>query len=611
MEYPKVLTIKVNHIFSEEVTITLYSGITFFIGPNGSGKTQTLKALRDYLRQGNRFGKIKYLSSNRMGDMELYRSRVNSFSYSPNDYNVGDQNTKNVRLQLETASGDFFTMDDKKEVYIKVAERLSVLFNRKIYLRWDAGHLRVVFEKEGRNGEYSVTLEASGLVNLVSILAALYDDETNILLIDEPEVSLHPQMQSYLLREMQKAADRGKTIIVSTHSTEIIAMQQAKDFSNFIFFEEDKIPVQIAPDADALKADKLREFLPRMGQIYKNGFFAKKILLVEGVSDSIICHSLENKLDLNIDIAGAQIIPVDGKGQFPVITKLFRLIHKEVAILTDLDGFIDNNDVVNLFATLPEAEQLSNQNGAESLSELIRTIKSAISEISGKHQADMKKVYEKHPYWKNQGDDKVQSIKRAMIGTMFSTNDMDMVQWPEYEKWKGIKTRLESIFSLLEKVGCFILRKGALESYYQSASNDTYTEKPSEAIIESQRIESLNEDTISEDYDDLIRPLKYIASSKMIDESSAIRKELLFELPVAIEILKKNDNSQESDIYAAIKQGRNTDASIFEYTILHDKDRTGITVNIKTEIIDVKGFPFNIYVDENVNEVIERRIVNI
>ena len=50
---------------------------------------------------------------------------------------------------------------------------------------------------------------------------------------------------------------------------------------------------------------------------------------------------VDTNLDLNIDIAGAQIIPVEGKGQFPVITKLFRLIHKDVAILTDLDGFIE------------------------------------------------------------------------------------------------------------------------------------------------------------------------------------------------------------------------------------------------------------------------------
>ena len=67
----------------------------------------------------------------------------------------------------------FFTLDDRKDVYIKVSERLSVLFNRQIFLRWDAGNMKVFFGKSGSTSEYSVAVEASGLVNIISILAAL------------------------------------------------------------------------------------------------------------------------------------------------------------------------------------------------------------------------------------------------------------------------------------------------------------------------------------------------------------------------------------------------------------------------------------------------------
>ena len=48
MDYPKKLNFKVDKIFgSQDVAITLYSGLTTFVGTNGSGKTQTLKALRN------------------------------------------------------------------------------------------------------------------------------------------------------------------------------------------------------------------------------------------------------------------------------------------------------------------------------------------------------------------------------------------------------------------------------------------------------------------------------------------------------------------------------------------------------------------------------------
>lgn len=72
-----------------------------------------------------------------------------------------------MRHEIETASGDFFTLDDRKDVYIKVAERLSVLFKRQIFIRWGAGNMKVFFGKSGSNSEYSVAVEASGLVNII------------------------------------------------------------------------------------------------------------------------------------------------------------------------------------------------------------------------------------------------------------------------------------------------------------------------------------------------------------------------------------------------------------------------------------------------------------
>ena len=119
MEYPKELRFKVNNIFgSEDITITLYSGLTTFVGANGSGKTQTLKALRDYLKRQVGQDKVRYLSSNRIGAMEQYRSKVDQYRYTADLYSVGDQEAKKVRHEIETASGDFFTLDDRKLLYI-------------------------------------------------------------------------------------------------------------------------------------------------------------------------------------------------------------------------------------------------------------------------------------------------------------------------------------------------------------------------------------------------------------------------------------------------------------------------------------------------------------
>lgn len=101
MEYPHTLHFNVEKIFgNQEVQITLYSGLTILVGTNASGKTQTLKKIRDIMKRKLGGDKVRYLSSNRIGNMEQYRSKTNQYSYTIDDYTLGDQATKRARLQI-------------------------------------------------------------------------------------------------------------------------------------------------------------------------------------------------------------------------------------------------------------------------------------------------------------------------------------------------------------------------------------------------------------------------------------------------------------------------------------------------------------------------------
>ena len=610
MEYPYVHNFNVKNIYGEQpVQITIYSGLTVFVGLNASGKTQTLKALRTSLKKVFGSEKVRYLSSNRIGTMETYRSRVGQYTYSPDDYIVGDRNNKKSRKEIEIAAGDFFTMDEKKDIYIKVAERLAVLFGRQIYLRWDAGKLKVYFEKTDSQEEYSVAVEASGLVNVISILAALFDKDVEVLLIDEPEVSLHPQLQSYLLREMKKAArEYKKTIIISTHSTEMISLSNISDISNLVFFSDKKLPVQVSPTVPELENRKLKDFVMRMGQIYKAGFFAKKILLIEGASDLIISKCLLQKLDLNIDVAGSQIVPVEGKGQFPVITKMFRLVNKEVCILTDLDGFTDDNKVTELFSTSPEADEIARSNSHRSMAEMIQNVRDEMTKLVDANQDRLAPIYERHPYWSNRkpSDDATKAIRRAVIAQLLSSSQESLAQWPDADVWCSMQISLDNLLSSLEKIGCFVLRKGAIESYYQFAPSTTYDEKPTKAVEETSNLQDQSEAYIREKYGDIIRALEFVALTKKVDESFAVKKELLSELALVIGMLPRISDTKE--LYAAIKQAKGNNDSLFTYDPINENGRLGVNVSIKSEIIDVSGFPFRIFCGDNVNDVVERTI---
>ncbi len=610
MKYPKTLNVKVENIFGDQdVQITLYSGLTIFVGTNASGKTQTLKKIRDIMRNELGSNKVRYLSSNRIGNMEQYRSKINQYTYTTDDYTFGDQATKRARLQIETACGDFFAMDERKDVFIKVSERLSVLFNRNIFIRWDAGQMKVFFGKTDSEQEYSVAAEASGLVNVISILAALFDESVEVLLIDEPEVSLHPQLQSYLLREMKNVVKKyNKTIIISTHSAEMIELNKASDLCNYIFFRKNTLPKQISPDASELNSVKLKEFLLRMSLIYNEGFFAKKVLLIEGSSDMILCRYLCNRLDLNLDVAGSQIIPVEGKGQFPIITKLFRLIGKEVCVLTDLDGFTDDNSIINLFSELPEGTKIANDHGNENLQSMIREIKTKIDEVICSTKDNMISIYSQHPYWINRdleaGEDKI--IRRALVAQLFTVDEDELLTWPDSQEWTSLKKRITVLLDILEELGCFILRKGAIESYYTFSPNTTFNGKPSAAAHEVSCWEEKSTEQIYEHFSDITRSLQFAALEKNVDESFAVKKELLSELALILGILP--EVSTEKEILSCIKQSKGSVDSLFDYKIINENKRLGVEVSLKSEIIDVAGFPFKAFVGDNVNSLIDEKI---
>lgn len=500
-------------------------------------------------------------------------------------------------------------MDEKRDVYIKVAERLSIMFGREIHLEWNAGQLKVYFEKKGDLEGYSVVLEASGLVNLVSILAALYDDDMEILLIDEPEVSLHPQLQAYLLKEIKKIIKLyNKTVVISTHSTEFLSFSTVEDFCNLVFFDENTTPIQLQPDRDELKNKKLKDFLFRMSQMYKNGFFAKNIFLLEGTSDLIVCQFLINKFNLEVAAAGTQIIPVDGKGQFTTISKLFRLLNKKVTILTDLDSYTDDNILINYFSNFSEARELAAENGAKSIIDIDKSIREEISKLIRNNKDRMENIYGNHPYWicREKGENEEKYLKRAIIGELFIRENID--DWPEVTEWKALKKRMIAIFDMLKKLGCFILKKGALESYYMYSSKNTYERKPSVAIEEISELETKEKKDILGNYKDIVEVLEYVALSKNIDESLAIRNELLSEIAIILQVL--DEDTTENDIVTAVKKVKGHTSSLFKYNILNEGGKLGIEVELKSKILEVIGFPFKIYKGDNVNNKIEENIKN-
>ncbi|MFC0323702.1 ATP-dependent endonuclease [Gallibacterium melopsittaci] len=595
MEFPLSVTYEINIKEKYSLELEIRSPLTFIIGPNGSGKTLLLKSLKNSLEMKYKDKTIRFISSGRLSPLEQYRSKCSTVYYdkdTPDQAQHGDKYFSKERHKIESINGDLHTLSVRQDILIKVRERLQKLFKRNIIIDWDSGQLKVSFYRLGEeNSSYSSGREASGLLHLIGLLAALYDDDVGILLIDEPEISLHPQLQAFLLKEILRVTREPnensyqKIIIIATHSAEMIKISKTDDLLSFIFCDDlRKGANQIPNNAGELKNKNIQSLIARLGHEHKLALFSRTPLLVEGSSDVIICNTLSDKLYLNIEAAGSQILPVNGKEIMSDTIKLFRLMGKSPTILVDADAFADNLNLVKAYfnneKVKNEADNLASQLGQSSILNMADSIYEDFCKLVDDDWKSIESVATQHSYFTASGNE-VLKKRRSALCTVFSEQNLN-------NEWNKLKARLGALFDIFEKTGLFILRKGNIECYYQC--NHQKKNKIEDAVIESEYIlESEDKELENSSYQEILNCLKYASNSEMIDESILIRDELL---------------SIISPVFAHYQVGENilpfpNKPSFFDYEV---SEEGKLKIEINSKVLDVRKEP--IILDKNDHDII-------
>lgn len=81
------------------------------------------------------------------------------------------------------------------------------------------------------------------------------------------------------------------------------------------------------------------------------------------------------------------------------VRKLFRLMGKDCTILTDLDGFVDDNSVINEFYDTPAINQSLSKLGHRDLRAFSNSVRDDLKKALTDHYNDLSSVAEQHPYW--------------------------------------------------------------------------------------------------------------------------------------------------------------------------------------------------------------------
>ena len=177
----------------------------------------------------------------------------------------------------------------------------------------------------------------------------VFEDNYNLLLIEEPEAHLHPQLENTFFKYLQRLEETNEfQIIVSSHSPTITAKTK---LDNIIVMNTINNNIFATPLKDTLLEYEDRIFLKKFLDVTKSQlFFAKGVILVEGISEALLLPVFARLMGDEYDLDKHGIEVIETGISFQRYSGLFnsddssRRLNFRCSVITDDDRDKDLSD---------------------------------------------------------------------------------------------------------------------------------------------------------------------------------------------------------------------------------------------------------------------------
>jgi ABC-type cobalamin/Fe3+-siderophores transport system ATPase subunit len=518
-----------------------WGNITYIVGANGTGKTQFAERLKNVFKSKGL--DVRYFGAERMAGLNC---KTDGSGYFGSDnlsrgLNISHYTAyKQKSDELGYALDAIVELKTKLDLRVKIEAVLSEVFKRQIIFKEEGGYLKTSISRIDNDRNYDLKAnECHGLKELISLLAFIYDDQYNCLILDEPELHLHPQYQQFILSEIRKMAgnpfeDKDKKMfVILTHSPTMIDIRTLEDLKNYIVFQPKKLPAYIDSfsNDDPYDIDKLNKLLPRLNSNHKLMFFAKSPIFVEGYTDQQIFNLIQEIRDVNMGANGISIIDVGGKDEVDMMYRLCGKFNMDSKAILDSDCLFGGK-IRQTISKLPETKALLASKGISDLmkeiGEMDRKIQELILVIESKIEQDFLDAGELKDYYKallSQNGPNALLMKKRLtyMAVNRETNKLKEIVGKDKQTLVDlINGKSKNILTIFEKLGVYILSKGEMENYYKTYCLNQYIvedgQKTNVFIRERDYLfDHFSKSQVESDYPDIVEILDKICTVNSID----------------------------------------------------------------------------------------------
>jgi putative ATP-dependent endonuclease of OLD family len=186
-------------------------------------------------------------------------------------------------------------------------------------------------------GEVGAGLQSAIVVALFRTYEELKRDGA-VFALEEPEVFLHPHRARYFAGVLRGLSEKGNQVFVTTHSPIFVQLDWPESIALVRRSEAEGTTVKRAAKAVIAEDERqalrlLTEFDTQRNEL----FFARSVLLVEGVTEKVLLPLAFQKLGHDLNRLGISVVEVGGKTKIPLLAKVCRAMEIPFVVLADHD----------------------------------------------------------------------------------------------------------------------------------------------------------------------------------------------------------------------------------------------------------------------------------